>query len=462
MTVVFLLYSMLRHRAQNVMLLGASYVFYGFWDWRFLSLLIGSAMLVYLCALAIGRSENERTRNALALLAVGILLAILGLFKYLGFFAQSFADLLAVFGLKLGWVGINLILPVGISFYTFQAIGYVIDVRNRRIKPVDDFVELALFVSFFPLLLSGPIERATHLLPQIQQARAITLDNFTRGAYLILFGLFKKVVIADGLSSSVDPVFASRSGYSAMDVIIVAYLYSLQLYCDFSGYSDVARGVARMLGFSVMKNFMTPFFSKSPSEYWSRWHISLSSWVRDYVYFPLALHFFRKGESKLNEAKPHVYAMLLMGLWHGASWTYILWGAYHGLMLVLWSMLKWPKGLRSFRKRIPGVVWMIVYFHVTLVSLIIFRAVSLSQLGDFIALLWTPGAAEVHVARPPIASLLAAPIFLALDIAAFHNRSELFYRDWHPAIRGALYAILFTLLLMGLSNGAAQFIYFQF
>ena len=462
MAVVLLLYSVLKHRAQNTMLLVANYVFYGFWDWRFLGLLFGSTLVVYLCALAMGRTDNERKRIAFLIVAVGALLLVLGVFKYLGFFAESFAELLALFGVQLGWTGINLILPIGISFYTFQAIGYVLDVHRGKINPVCNFIDFGIFISFFPLLLSGPIERSTRLLPQIAQPRTITLDGFTRGAYLVLFGLFKKIVVADGLSKSIDPVFSGQGGFGGADIAVATYLYALQLYCDFSGYSDVARGVARMLGFNVMKNFMTPFYSKSPSEYWRRWHISLSSWVKDYIYLPLALHFLRKGDSRLNETKPHIYAMLLMGLWHGAGWTYILWGLYHGIMLVLWSVLKWPKALQPLRVRIPGLFWIVLYFHVTLVSLLIFRASSVKHLGDFVAMILSPGVIELHLARPTLATLVAIPLFLVLDVLAFRHESERFYRGWAPAGRGALYATLLVLLLMGLANASAQFIYFQF
>ncbi len=462
MTVVLALYSVLKHRAQNHLLLAASYFFYGFWDWRFMGLLLGSTVLVYLCTRAMGRTEDAAARKRWMLLAVGVLLGVLGLFKYLGFFAESFEALLALFGMKLGWTGLNLILPVGISFYTFQAIGYVLDVYRGKLRPVESFTDCALYVSFFPLLLSGPIERATRLLPQIAAARVLTLEGFTRGAFLVLLGLFKKIVIADGLSETIDPVFSGQGGFSGADMAAASYLYVLQIYCDFSGYTDVARGVARMLGFDVVKNFMTPFYAKSPSEYWTRWHISLSSWVKDYIYLPLALHYLRKGDSKLNEARPHLYAMLLMGLWHGAAWTYILWGLYHGLMLVLWSVVKWPRALKPLRKRIPGAFWIVLYFHVTLVSLLIFRATSVEQIGDFLGAIAHIGALDFHLKRPTFATLLAIPLFLVLDHLAYRHESERFYLRWPPMARGALYATLFTLLLMGLSNASTQFIYFQF
>jgi D-alanyl-lipoteichoic acid acyltransferase DltB (MBOAT superfamily) len=462
MSAVFVLYLALKHRAQNVMLLAASYFFYGYWDWRFLGLLGGSTVVVYLSALAMGRAVSEQQRTIPLVAAVGTLLIVLGIFKYLNFFADSLAQVLALIGVDLGWNSLNVILPVGISFYTFQAIGYVIDVHQKRVQPVTDIVEFALFISFFPLLLSGPIERSTRLLPQIAQPRTVSLESFTRGAFLILFGLFKKVVIADGLSRSIDPVFAGHGGFGGLDVTVAIYLYVLQLYCDFSGYSDMARGVARVLGFNVMKNFMTPFYARSPSEYWTRWHIGLSSWVRDYIYLPLALHYLRRDESKLNEAKPHIYAMLLMGLWHGAAWTYILWGLYHGAMLVLWSVVSWPRALKRYAARVPPVFWVVVYFHITVLSLLIFRANSLEQIAQLAAMVVSPGDVELHVARPSIATALGTPLFLVMDWFAFRHRSERFYRSWPPALRGGLYLALSCLILMGLSNESTQFIYFQF
>jgi alginate O-acetyltransferase complex protein AlgI len=463
MSVVLLLYTMLRqHRRQNVLLLAASYFFYGVWDWRFVGLLGASTVLVYFCTVGMQRSADPRKRNALMLLAISILLAVLGAFKYLNFFAESFAQLLSLFGMHAGWTTINIILPVGISFFTFQAIGYVLDVHRGKVSATESFVECALFISFFPLLLSGPIERSTRLLPQIQQPRVTTSEDFTRGLFLILFGLFKKIVVADGLAKTIDPVFSGQAGFSSLDVTLAVYLYVLQLYCDFSGYSDVARGVARLLGFRVMKNFMTPFYAKSPSEYWTRWHISLSSWVKDYIYLPLALRYMRKGDSKLDEAKPHVYAMLLMGLWHGAAWNYILWGAYHGVMLVAWSLIKWPKSLKGLRKRIPGAAWMLLYFHVTLFSLLIFRASSVEQIGQLLAAMFSFDSTALHLDRPTFATLMAMPLFLVLDHLAYRHQSERFYLGWPPAARGVLYASIFTLLLMGLSNASTQFIYFQF
>jgi len=235
------------------------------------------------------------------------------------------------------------------------------------------------------------------------------------------------------------------------------------MYCDFSGYTDIARGVAGVMGISLMENFRTPFYAKSPSEYWTRWHISLSSWVKDYVYLPLALHYMRLERGIGNEYKPHLYAMALMGLWHGAAWTYILWGVYHGTMLVLWDVIKWPKRLKGVRKRVPPAFWIVIYFHVTLGSLFIFRAKSVQQVGDYLRTVFFHfGGLSLHIARPSLPTLVGIPVFLVLDYLAYRAQSERFFGAWQPAARGALYASLFVLLLMGWSNAAAEFIYLKF
>lgn len=463
LTVVYGLYLALPHRAQNPMLLVASYVFYGWWDWRFLSIIIFTTVLDYLVSLRVAASTDDRARKLFLSISLVCNLGLLAVFKYFNFFVESFIDLVTRFGLHLHWEPLRIILPVGISFYTFQSISYSIDVYRGHIAPPRKFLDFALFVAFFPQLVAGPIQRATNLLPQVIEPRKVSIDQVTRGGFLILFGLFKKTVIADGLAEAVNSVFNSTSGNSGLDVLVATYFFVLQIYCDFSGYTDIARGVAKLMGFELSKNFMTPFYAASPSEYWTRWHISLSSWVKDYVYLPLALRSLRRSDSKLSEYKPHVYAMVLMGLWHGAAWTYVLWGAYHGFMLVLWDAVKWPRALRRFRKRIPKPFWIVLYFQVTAVSLLIFRANSVRQIADLAkALVSTFSSQRLSIPTPPMAALFGIPLFLVLDFLAFRHASDLFYRKWPDAMRGALVAALFVLVLMGWSNAPTEFIYFQF
>jgi alginate O-acetyltransferase complex protein AlgI len=462
-TVTFSLYLVLKHRAQNVLLLVASYFFYGWWNWRFLGLLFLSTVVSFLTAIKMEDAPTERERRLYFGLAVVFGLGMLGLFKYYNFFSESFVELLSLFGVHVNWTELHLILPIGISFYTFQAMGYSIEVYRGSVKARRNPLEFGIFVAFFPLLLSGPIERAQRLLPQIESPRVVTLEHVTSGSWLILFGLFKKLVIADGLSALVDPVFGADAGFSGFDILVASYAFTLQLYCDFSGYTDIARGVAKLMGFSVMLNFRTPFYADSPSDYWTRWHISLSSWVRDYVYLPLALHFVRRERGIGNEYKPHMYSMLLMGLWHGAAWTYILWGFYQGTMLIIWHALKWPKFLAGLRAKIPRAFWILVYFQITVGSMLIFRANSANQVSEFLQSVFTKfGGFHLHVVPPSAVTMLAIPLFLVLDFLAYFADNERFFDAWWPQARGALYALIFAILLMGWSNTPAEFIYFKF
>jgi len=445
------------------MLLAASYVFYGWWDWRFLGLIFFTTSLDYWVSLKVAATQNERAKKAYLSISIVCNLGLLAAFKYFNFFVQSFVDMATKVGVQVDWVPLHIILPVGISFFTFQSVSYSIDVYRGHLQPPRRFVDFALFVAFFPQLVAGPIQRATTLMPQVVEPRKVELDQVTRGAFLILFGLFKKTVIADGLATGVNTVYNAATGVTGIDVVVATYLFVIQMYCDFSGYTDIARGVSKLMGFDLSKNFMTPFYAASPSEYWTRWHISLSSWVKDYVYMPLALRYLRKGDSKLNEYRPHVYAMVLMGLWHGAAWTYVLWGLYHGFMLVIWDAAKLPKALKRFRKRIPRPFWIGLYFHITAISLLLFRASSVGQIGHLFRTIGRGLSPQnLTMPTPPTATMLGLPVLLFLDFLAFRNSSDLFYRKWPDAARGALVAVLLVLVLMGWSNAPAEFIYFQF
>jgi alginate O-acetyltransferase complex protein AlgI len=464
LAIVYSLYLVLQHRLQNWMLLVASYVFYAWWDWRFLGIIAFTTVLDYLVSLKVHSATTEAAKRWFLSISVVCNLALLGVFKYLNFFVGSFVNLADRLGFHLSWQALHIILPIGISFYTFQSIGYSIDVYRGQVSPPRRFLDYALFVAFFPQMVAGPIQRATYFLPQVILPRQVDLDQVCRGAFLILYGLFKKSVIADGLAGSVNNVYNSATGYSSLDVLIATYMFVLQIYCDFSGYTDIARGVAKLMGFNLSKNFMTPFYAASPAEYWTRWHISLSSWVKDYVYLPLALHYLRRSEGKLDEYKPHIYSMVLMGLWHGAAWTYVFWGIYHGLMLVAWDVFRWPRALKGYTRLLTKPVRIAFYFQVTALSLLIFRANSVSQIGKLLQALGGGGIsfARFSIPSPPLPTLFAIPLFLVFDFLAYRHSSDLFYRKWPDAARGALVAVLFILLLMGWSNAPAEFIYFQF
>lgn len=456
-------YLTLGRRAQNALLLAASYAFYAFWDWRFVGLLWLSTALAYSLGRALGATDDVRRRRLLLWTGVACNVALLGVLKYADFFVGSFVEALAALGIRTSWTSLHIVLPVGISFYTFQSLGYVIDVYRRRVDPTRDPLDLALFVAFFPLLVAGPIERATHLLPQLRAARTVSTELALRGGYLILLGLFKKVVVADGLAPTVDAVFERAVPASGSQVLCALYLFCLQIYADFSGYSDIARGVAKLFGIELIKNFKTPYFSASPAEFWTRWHISLSSWVRDYLYTPMAVHFMRKSDRKIEEFKPHLYAMVLMGLWHGAAWTYVAWGVFHGVLLIVWAALRWPRRARALRTRVPRALWGLVFFHLTCIAMLIFRATSLAQVATFMQALVTDfGRAGPQLAPPPLAALLGVPVLVALDWLSFRNSSERFYEKWPAPLRGGIYALLCLLLAMGGANAPAKFIYVQF
>ena len=324
---------------QNVFILAASWVFYGWWDWRFLSLIFLSSMTDFLVGHAMHHSEDKSTRKILLFVSLGINLGVLGVFKYFNFFVETFLDAFSLIGLEIESPALYILLPVGISFYTFQTLSYTIDIYRRKIEATDDMVAFFAFVSFFPQLVAGPIERASHLLPQFFQDRQFDYAQSVRGLRLILWGLFKKVIIADLLAEYVNLVYGLPEEFAALDVFIATVFFAIQIYCDFSGYSDVAIGTARLFGFDLNLNFKAPYFSATLKEFWERWHISLSTWFRDYVYIPLG------G----NRVTPDMWAVNIMvvflvsGLWHGAELSFVIWGGIHGL----WFIIEHFSGMRK-------------------------------------------------------------------------------------------------------------------
>jgi alginate O-acetyltransferase complex protein AlgI len=313
-----------RQRTRHTILLIASYIFYGWWDWRFCFLMLVLTTVAYISAVQI----TKRLKNKLYII-VGVVvpLAILGIFKYFNFFISSFTQLFSIHSIG----SLNIILPVGISFYTFQSLSYTIDVYRKKIGVENDFIKLALYIAFFPQLVAGPIVRASDFLPQLNEERNITLNNFRTGIQIFVFGLFKKIVLADWLSVFVDDVFRAPNAFHALSLILAVIAYSMQIYFDFSGYSDMAVGCAKCLGYDFIRNFNVPYISRNITEFWRRWHISLSSWLKEYLYIPLGGN--RKGNTRtyIN----NMLTMLLGGLWHGANWTFLAWGGAHGIALCL-------------------------------------------------------------------------------------------------------------------------------
>ncbi|HPF97818.1 MAG: MBOAT family O-acyltransferase [Flavobacteriaceae bacterium] len=332
--IVFILYWFVfkNLKKQNVLILVASYIFYGLWDWRFLFLILASTAVDYLVGIAIfNNKDDDRKRKLFLWLSVIFNVGLLGFFKYYNFFADSFVDMVGLFGydIKSTWT-LNIILPVGISFYTFQTMSYSLDVYYKRLEPTKDFLLFATYVAFFPQLVAGPIERASNLLPQIAQKRVFKYEQASEGLKLILWGLFKKMVIADGLAPMVDDIFNNYGTYPASTLILGVTLFSFQVYGDFSGYSDIAIGTSKLLGIELMSNFKFPNFSRNVAEYWQRWHVSLSTWFRHYVYIPLG----GSRVSKLKSIRNICIIFLVSGFWHGANWTFIFWGGFHALAYI--------------------------------------------------------------------------------------------------------------------------------
>ncbi len=373
--IVFVLYwssSKLGVYWQNVVLLVASYVFYGWWDWRFVGLLWCSTAVDYWASQRMQQSKHPGGRKKLLWLSLFVNLGVLSFFKYYNFFADSFSDAFVFFGQEVGLRHLDIILPVGVSFYTFQSMGYTIDVYKKKILPATSFVGFAVYVGFFAQLVAGPIEKASNLLPQLLKKGTLKYKDLEQGAHLLLWGLFKKVVIADRLALVVDEIFNNAGEYYGLTFAMGAIFFAVQIYCDFSGYSDMAIGTARLFGIQLSKNFALPYFSSSLTVFWRRWHISLFQWFKDYVYIPL-------GGSQVGLAKQLWYVLLvflLSGLWHGAQWTFVIWGAYHG----------WLYGLEKISQVLfKNKRWMLPFQHVLvllalLLGWVIFRSNSWEDL----------------------------------------------------------------------------------
>jgi alginate O-acetyltransferase complex protein AlgI len=374
----FVVYRMLPHTLQNRFLLVGSYIFYGYWDWRFCGLLAFSTIVDFFVAKIIHESESQVRKKRILLISIITNLTLLGFFKYYNFFSGEFVHALAGLGLSVSLPALNVILPVGLSFYTFQSLSYTIDVYRKKAEPAKNFLDLAAYVSFFPQLVAGPIERASRFLPQFLTPRIHKPGDFSIGLYHVMIGMFKKVIVADNLAPIANIVFSKNAGdLSGAEVLVGIYAFSIQIYCDFSGYSSIAQGIAKWLGFDLMWNFKMPYFAVSPSDFWKRWHISLSSWLRDYLYISLGGN--RHGN--LRTYRNLMLTMLLGGLWHGARWTFVAWGFFHGLILVIYRLLGDGKKDEKdtplpLKKRLP---MMLVMFHLVCISWLFFRAESLPQ-----------------------------------------------------------------------------------
>lgn len=455
---VYALYIVLRHnyRAQNHMLLLASYIFYGSWDWRFVSLLAFVTLINFYSAKTVFYLHEPASRRRIFIIAVSLNLCVLGMFKYLNFFADSFAQILKLVGVEAHYTTLNIVLPVGISFYIFQALGYLFDVYRRQLRPCRRITQFALYVSFFPQLVAGPIERAKNLLPQLTSPRKITLDGVNLGLYLILLGYFKKVVIADNLAQIADPIFSNYLSYQGLDIVIGVLAFTIQIYCDFSGYSDVARGLAKLLGIELMVNFRIPYFATSPRDFWRRWHISLSTWLRDYIYIPLGGNRGGKIRTSCNLG----ITMLLCGLWHGAGWNFVLWGAYHWGLLSIYRLFDGARRKIDVSGRIIMLSAVAVMFVCNFVGWIIFRSTSVEQILYMIGNMGLVGSGETTIFIKRFL-FFASPLVI-MEVMQYLQGNLASPSDRGGVIRSLVYGGLLAGIIVFGVREQVEFIYFQF
>lgn len=463
--IVYGLYLVFNHKLQNWLLLVASYAFYGAWDWRFLSLIVISTILDYICGLKIYHSESQKTKKLFLFFSIFGNLGMLGFFKYFSFFASSLQDFMNLFGMSLNARFMDVVLPVGISFYTFQTMSYTIDIYRRELEPTRRFLDFALFVSFFPQLVAGPIERAKRLLPQILAPRNLTLNGFYEGSYLIFWGLFQKVFVADNLAQIVDPIFNSENAPDGATVLLGLYAFAFQIFCDFAGYSNIARGLGKMMGFNIMVNFNLPYFATNPREFWRRWHISLSTWLRDYLYIPLGGN--RGGT--IGMYKNLTLTMLLGGLWHGAAWTFVFWGAYQGMLLMVHRACEpFLNQIRMPKVWIVEKAWylikLIVFFQFVCFGWLLFRAQSMGQVWEMTGQIFTNFTPHNYDVVKAILSKLFLIVSLLYTVQIFQyvkRDSMVVYKS--PLVMRVLFygACLFLMLVFG-GVGGKEFIYFQF
>ncbi len=462
--IVVLLYRRLSHRGQNRMLLVASYFFYGCWDWRFLSLIIISTIVDYFAAIRIQNSDKIGHRKGWLTLSMCTNLGILGVFKYYGFFAGELSSFFTTIGIPALLPTLNIVLPVGISFYTFQTMSYTIDVYRGEAKATRYFLDFALYVCFFPQLVAGPIERSSRFLPQVLNPRTHHADNFRIGLYHVMIGLFKKVIVADNMAVIVNTIFATpTSQLTGLECLVGVYAFAFQIYGDFSGYSSIAQGIAKWLGFDLMTNFRMPYFSVSPSDFWQRWHISLSSWLRDYLYIPLGGN--RGG--KWNTYRNLMLTMLLGGLWHGAGWTFIAWGFFHGALLCAYRIFEKSRTESSEQSTRGYALFIricqtVLMFHLICIGWLLFRAESMTQVWNMLGLIATNWqSTPLAISSVAMIAFFAGPL-MVYELWLEYRKNLYLLPEIHWLTRSAAYGYCLLMLLFFLPPIQNEFIYFQF
>jgi alginate O-acetyltransferase complex protein AlgI len=474
--IVFLLYWFVAQKnlkLQNALIVVASYVFYGWWDWRFLSLIIFSTVVDYLIGKRLRTEDKQSKRKALLWTSIIVNLGFLGFFKYYNFFLENFVDAFSLFGIQINANSLNIILPVGISFYTFQTLSYTIDVYRKKLEPTQDFMAFSAFVCFFPQLVAGPIERATNLLPQFYKKRTFEYHKAVDGMRQILWGLFKKVVIADNCAEFANQIFNNSADMNGSTLVLGAIFFTFQIYGDFSGYSDIAIGTSRLFGFDLKQNFATPYFSRDIAEFWRRWHISLSTWFRDYLYIPLG---GSRGGTWIKVR--NTFAIFLVsGFWHGANWTFIIWGALNAiyfLPLLLTNNNRKNLGVVAEGKLLPSfreLFAMLTTFTLTVFAWIFFRAENVSHAFSYIGGIFSKTLFSIPVEDLKQLSVGAHIIYVVLLIVCFvlvewvqrNNKHSLQFRsdNSYRILRRVFYYTLIILIIF-FNGGEQDFIYFQF
>ena len=469
--IVFLLYWLLANKSlklQNALIVLASYVFYGWWDWRFLSLILFSTLVDYTIGIKLKSEKNQTKRKILLWTSICVNLGFLGFFKYANFFLDNFTAAFSFFGSEIATHSLDIILPVGISFYTFQTLSYTIDVYKQKLEPTNDFIVFSAFVSFFPQLVAGPIERATNLLPQFYKKRTFELSKAVDGMRQILWGLFKKIVIADSCAELANQIFNNSAEMNGSTLVLGALFFTFQIYGDFSGYSDIAIGTSRLFGFNLMQNFKFPYFSRDIAEFWRRWHMSLSTWFRDYLYIPLG---GSRGGTWMKVRNTFLI-FIVSGFWHGANWTFIVWGTLHAIYFL--PLLLTNKNRNNLEIVAQGnylptareLLQMLSTFTLTVFAWIIFRANDITHAFHYISEIFSASileAPKLTDSKEAIITMLLVFIFIFIEWLGRESQFALEHLGlkWKRPLRHALYYTI-IIALFWCNGKEQQFIYFQF
>ena len=449
-------------KIQNTLILLSSYIFYGWWDYRFLSLIFLSTIVDYIIGLNIPKQDSEKNKKLLLWTSVLFNLSVLGFFKYYNFFVDSWIELFSSFGyeIKSVWT-LNIILPVGISFYTFQTMSYTIDIFKKKLEPTKDFISFASFVSFFPQLVAGPIERASNLLPQILKKREFKHEQVVQGLRLILWGMFKKVVIADSLAPIVEDIFSNYQDFGGGTLLLGVIYFSFQIYCDFSGYSDIAIGTSKLFGFELMSNFKFPYFSRNIGEFWRRWHISLSTWFRDYLYIPLG----GSQEGKWKSIRNIFIIFLVSGFWHGANWTFIFWGLFHSILFLPSFIFKTNRkhkttiiAQHTMLPTLNEFLQVVITFLFVTIGWVFFRSETIKDSIGYLFSIISDISTFTHLS-PKIGFYIL--ILILVDWTQRYNERNLFFN--FPKFFFRIFVLVcIVLILISFKNDSQQFIYFDF